>query len=69
MPHLVASSPLVHGDAIFVQAGGIHQTNKTTGETLRVAVNGGGMFGSAFSSPVMATLENKNILLVQTRKS
>ena len=66
-----ASSPLVHGDAIFVQAGGgFIKLNKTTGETLwRVAVNGGGMFGSAFSSPVMTTLENKNILLVQTRKS
>ena len=65
------SSPLVHGDAIFVQAGGgFIKLNKTTGETLwRVAVNGGGMFGSAFSSPVMTTLKNKNILLVQTRKS
>ena len=66
-----ASSPLVHGDAIFVQAGGgFIKLNKTTGETIwRVANDGGGMFGSAFSSPIMTTLQNKKILLVQTRKS
>ena len=66
-----ASSPLVHGDALFVQAGGgFIKLNKTNGETIwRVANDGGGMFGSAFSSPIMTTLQNKKILLVQTRKS
>ena len=66
-----ASSPLVHGDAIFVQAGGgFVKLNKTTGETIwRVANDGGGMFGSAFSSPVITTIQNKQLLLVQTRKS
>ena len=66
-----ASSPLVHGDAIFVQAGGgFVKLNKTTGETIwRVANDGGGMFGSAFSSPIITTIQNKQLLLVQTRKS
>ena len=66
-----ASSPLVHGNAIFVQAGGgFVKLNKTTGETIwRVANDGGGMFGSAFSSPIITTLQNNKILLVQTRKS
>jgi outer membrane protein assembly factor BamB len=45
-----ASSPLVQGDAIFVQAGGgFLKLNKKTGETIwRTATDGGGMFGSAF---------------------
>lgn len=66
-----ASSPLVHGNAIFVQAGGgFVKLNKTTGETIwRVANDGGGMFGSAFSSPIITTLQNNKVLLVQTRKS
>ena len=66
-----ASSPLVHGNAIFVQAGGgFVKLNKITGETIwRVANDGGGMFGSAFSSPIITTLQNNKVLLVQTRKS
>ena len=50
--------------------GGFIKLNKTTGETIwRVANDGGGMFGSAFSSPIITTLQNKQLLLVQTRKS
>ena len=60
-----ASSPLVQGDAVFVQAGGgFLKLNKKTGETIwRTATDGGGMFGSAFSSPFITTLQNKELAL------
>ena len=66
-----ASSPLVQGNAVFIQAGGgFVKLNKKTGETIwRTATDGGGMFGSAFSSPFITTFQNKELALVQTRES
>jgi outer membrane protein assembly factor BamB len=62
-------SPLVVGDSIYVQAGaGLCRLEKRTGKILwRVLTDGGGMFGSAFSSPVFSTLCGKLQLVVQTR--
>ena len=63
------SSPLVVDDAVYVQAGASFvKLNKTTGETLwRTLPDEGGMNGSAFASPILATLHGKPQLLVQTR--
>lgn len=63
------SSPLVFGDAVYVQAGASFvKVNKTTGETMwRTLADEGGMWGSAFASPVMATIHGSPQLLVQTR--
>ncbi len=63
------SSPLVIGDAIFVQAGASFvKLNKMTGETKwRTLADEGGMWGSAFASPIMARLQGVDQLLVQTR--
>lgn len=63
------SSPLVEGERIYVQAGGgLLALDKRSGETLwRSLVDGGGMNGSAFSSPCLATLDGVEQLLVQTR--
>ncbi|MFQ3594222.1 MAG: PQQ-binding-like beta-propeller repeat protein [Gemmataceae bacterium] len=65
------SSPLVDGDAVYVQAGSSAlKLNKKTGETIwRTLKDEGGMFGSAFSSPTFATLAGKRQLLVQTRST
>jgi outer membrane protein assembly factor BamB len=62
-------SPLVHGDAVYVQAGGsLAKLDKLTGKLLwRALQDEGGMMGSAFSSPVVATLAGKKQLVVQTR--
>jgi len=64
-----ASSPLLIGDAVYVQAGGgFCKINKQTGEILwRVLEDGGGMFGSAFSSPCLAEIDGVPQILVQTR--
>lgn len=64
-----ASSPLIAGDAIFVQAGGgFLKVDKSNGEVLwRKLDDGGGMGGSAFSSPVMQEINGEKQLLVQTR--
>ncbi len=64
------SSPLVLGDHVFVQAGAsFAKLNKYSGQlvwqTLR---DGGGMYGSAFSSPVFATIAGVPQLVVQTRE-
>ncbi len=63
-------SPLVDGDAVFVQAGAsLAKLNKRTGELLwRSLKDDGGMLGSAFSSPVLATLAGRRQLIVQTRE-
>lgn len=65
-----ASSPLIFGKHVFVQAGGgVVKLDKLTGEIKwRNATDGGGMSGSAFSSPVVATLHDREQLVVQTRK-
>jgi len=62
-------SPLVAGDAVYVQAGSSFlKLNKTTGETIwRTLADEGGMNGSAFSSPALAMLGGTEQLLVQTR--
>ncbi|OYW13033.1 MAG: hypothetical protein B7Z55_17535, partial [Planctomycetales bacterium 12-60-4] len=55
-----ASSPLLHEGAVFLQAGGgFCKLNQRSGELLwRVLEDGGGMNGSAFSSPVVATIND-----------
>ncbi|QDU36426.1 outer membrane biogenesis protein BamB [Maioricimonas rarisocia] len=64
-----ASSPLVRGEAVYVQAGGgLVKLDKRSGEVLwRSLSDGGGMTGSAFSSPILATLHGREQLVVQTR--
>ena len=62
-------SPLVDGDAVYVQAAAaLVRVNKHTGEVVwRTLADKGGMWGSAFSSPTIATLAGQRQLLVQTR--
>ena len=63
------SSPLIEGDFLFVQAGGgLQKLDKKTGKTIwKVLDDGGGMNGSAFSSPYLATIAGSKQLIVQTR--
>ncbi|HMO64605.1 MAG TPA: PQQ-like beta-propeller repeat protein [Verrucomicrobiota bacterium] len=65
------SSPLVAGNAVYVQAGGgVVRLDAATGTVQwRSLEDGGGMLGSAFSSPVLATLGGTPQLLVQTRNA
>lgn len=62
-------SPLVTADAVYVQAGaGVVKLDKRTGETRwRSLVDEGGMWGSAFSSPLLTEIAGQQQLLVQTR--
>ncbi len=62
-------SPLLDGEFVFVQAGGgFVKLNKADGSiVLRVLDDGGGMSGSAFSSPVIETVDGVRQILVQTR--
>jgi outer membrane protein assembly factor BamB len=64
------SSPLVIGDHVFVQAGaGFVKLEKATGKIVwRVLDDGGGMMGSAFSSPYPTVLGGVPQILVQTRE-
>jgi len=64
------SSPLVLGDHVFVQAGsGFVKLDKATGKVVwRTLDDGGGMMGSAFSSPYPATIRGVFQILVQTRE-
>jgi len=63
-------SPLVDGEHVYVQAGAAFcKLDKRTGKILwRTLEDGGGMFGSAFSSPVFAEMAGRRQLLVQTRE-
>jgi len=63
------SSPFVTGGAVYVQAGaGFAKLDAATGALLwRTLDDGGGMWGSAFSSPVLTRLAGQEQLLVQTR--
>lgn len=63
------SSPLVDGDFVYVQAGGgFLKLEKATGKTVWASLDdGGGMNGSAFSSPHIATLAGKRQAVVLTR--
>lgn len=65
------SSPLVIGEHVYVQAGsGFVKLDKATGRIVwRVLDDGGGMMGSAFSSPYATTLGGVPQILVQTRDS
>ncbi len=62
-------SPLIDGNDVFVQAGGgVVRLDKKSGEIRwRSLTDGGGMNGSAFSSPVLATLAGSRQLVVQSR--
>lgn len=62
-------SPLVDGNAIYVQAGAaVCKLNKDSGDIIwRTLDDGGGMMGSAFSSPIIATIRGTRQLVVQTR--
>jgi outer membrane protein assembly factor BamB len=64
-----ASSPMIIGDHIFVQAGAsLAKINKLTGAIIwRSLQDSGGMFGGAFSSPFYGTIQGTDQLLVQTR--
>ena len=64
------SSPLVWDDSVVVQAGAsIVKLEKGSGQIVwRAVKDGGGTFGSAFSSPVSAVLAGHRQLVVQTRK-
>ncbi|MFO0849216.1 MAG: PQQ-binding-like beta-propeller repeat protein [Gemmataceae bacterium] len=62
-------SPLVDADGVYAQAGASFvKVDKRTGTVLwRTLVDSGGMWGSAFSSPVFAALAGVDQVLVQTR--
>ncbi|QDT44444.1 outer membrane biogenesis protein BamB [Gimesia alba] len=64
-----ASSPLVVGDAVYVQAGGgFCKVDQQTGKIVwRILEDGGGMSGSAFSSPFFTSLNGVPQIIVQTR--
>lgn len=64
------SSPFVDGAFVYVQAGGgLCKLDKATGKILWKSLgDGGGMNGSAFSSPFLATIAGRRQLLVQTRE-
>lgn len=66
-----ASSPLITEDGIYVQAGGaFYKLNKETGEIIWKSLgDGGGMMGSAFSSPIVTTLHGVEQIVVQTRST
>lgn len=65
-----ASSPIVDDGFVYVQyGGGASKVDKATGEVVwRVAIDGGGMSGGAFSSPVIAALQGEKTFLVQARQ-
>jgi outer membrane protein assembly factor BamB len=63
------SSPLADGEHLYVQAAaGVVKLDRRTGQVVwRSLTDEGGMMGSAFSSPVVATLAGRRQLVVQTR--
>ncbi|MEM7602736.1 MAG: PQQ-binding-like beta-propeller repeat protein, partial [Verrucomicrobiota bacterium] len=62
-------SPLLDGNDLYVQAGlAVAKLDAETGETIWTSLEDKrAMFGSAFSSPVIATLAGKRQLVVQAR--
>lgn len=67
-----ASSPLIDGDALYVQAANsVVKLDKNSGGTLwrSLAVDAGIFNSGAFSSPVIATLHGRRQLVVQTRET
>ena len=65
------SSPLLDGEFVYVQAGGgFVKLRRADGAVLwKSLADGGGMYGSAFSSPTIAKIAGKRQAIVQTRKS
>lgn len=63
------SSPLVDGDALYVQSGGaVTRLDKATGKVIwRALENTDATWGSPFSSPVIVTLGGVRQLVAQTR--
>jgi outer membrane protein assembly factor BamB len=63
-------SPLVDDQHVYVQAGaGFCKLDKHTGKLAwRVLADEGGMWGSAFSSPLAADVAGRRQMLVQTRQ-
>jgi len=63
-------SPMLVGNYVFVQGGGgLVKLDRETGESAwRSMADGGGMYDSAFSSPVIATIHGKEQLVVLSRK-
>ncbi len=64
-------SPIIVGDDLYVQAGAsLAKLDKRTGKIIwRALEDGGGTYGSAFSSPTLATIDGKRQLVVQTRST
>jgi outer membrane protein assembly factor BamB len=62
-------SPMIDDTGVYVQAGGgFVKLDKKDGKTIwRTLEDGGGMYGSAFSSPVRVTLASRDQFLVQSR--
>jgi outer membrane protein assembly factor BamB len=62
-------SPLVDGQHVYMQAaGGFVKLDRRDGKIVWKSLDdGGGMFGSAFSSPVIATIAGERQVVVQTR--
>ena len=65
------SSPLVDGGALYVQAGcAVAKLDAESGKTLwRALEDRRAMFGSAFSSPILATIGGKRQVIAQTRST
>ena len=64
-------SPMIQGDHVYVQAAGsLVKLDKKSGKIVwRALKDGGGMYGSAFSSPTLAEVAGKEQLIVQTRSA
>ena len=62
-------SPLVVDQHLYVQAGGAFcKIDKNNGNVIWKSLeDGGGMYGSAFSSPILATIAGTEQIVVQTR--
>ena len=62
-------SPLLDDQHVYVQAGaGFCKIEKATGKLVwRTATDKGGMYGSAFSSPIRATIAGRDLFVVQSR--
>ena len=62
-------SPLVDGDHVYMQAGGgFVKLNRADGSVVWKSLDdGGGMYGSAFSSPVIAEIAGQRQAVVQSR--
>lgn len=62
-------SPLVDGSGVYIQAGGATvKLDAASGKVIwKSLADGGGMMGSAFASPVLGSVNDQQVLLVQTR--